>query len=67
VIILDTNAARAFAKIVAARDSAGHPISQFDAKIAAIARSHRAAVATRNTADFERCEIQIVNPWKPPR
>jgi predicted nucleic acid-binding protein len=52
---------------VAARDAAGHPISQFDAMIAAIARSHRAAVATRNTADFERCGIQIVNPWKPPR
>jgi len=48
---------------VAARDAAGLPISQFDAMIAAIARSHRAAVATRNTADFERCGIQVINPW----
>ncbi len=65
ILPFDDAAARVFAKIVAARDAAGLPISQFDAMIAAIARSHRAAVATRNTADFERCGIQIVNPWKP--
>ena len=63
VLPFDEDAARTFAKIVAARDAAGLPISQFDAMIAAIARSHRAAVATRNTADFERCGIQVINPW----
>jgi predicted nucleic acid-binding protein len=47
---------------LAAQDAAGLPISQFDAMIAAIAKSRRAAVATRNTADFERCRIQIINP-----
>jgi predicted nucleic acid-binding protein len=35
----------------------------FDAMIAAIARSHRAAVATRNTADFQHCGIEVINPW----
>lgn len=63
VLPFDESAARSFARIAAARDAAGRPISQFDAMIAAIARSHRAAVATRNTADFERCGIPIVNPW----
>lgn len=63
ILPFDGEAARGFAKIVAARDAAGRPISQFDAMIAAIARCRRAAVATRNTADFERCGIQIVNPW----
>lgn len=63
ILHFDEDAARAFAKIVAARDAAGHPISQFDAMIAAVARSRRAAVATRNTVDFERCGIQIINPW----
>ena len=63
ILPFDDDAARTFAKIVAARDAAGLPISQFDAMIAAIARSRRAAVATRNTADFERCGIQIINPW----
>lgn len=63
ILPFDEDAARAYAGIVAARDAAGRPISQFDAMIAAIARSHRAAVATRNTADFEHCGIDVVNPW----
>jgi toxin FitB len=63
ILPFDDEAARAFAKIVAARNAVGHPISQLDAMIAAIARSRHAAVATRNTADFERCGIPIINPW----
>ena len=65
ILPFDDDAARAFAKIVAARDAAGLPISQLDAMIAAIARSQRATgVATRNTADFEGCGVEIINPWK---
>jgi predicted nucleic acid-binding protein len=64
ILPFDEDAARMFAGIVASREAAGRPISQFDAMIAAIARSHRAAVATRNTADFERCGIPVVDPWK---
>jgi hypothetical protein len=26
-------------------------------------RSHRAAVATRNAADFAACGVQVVDPW----
>jgi predicted nucleic acid-binding protein len=57
------DAARLFATIVASRNSSGRPISQFDGMIAAIALSHHAAVATRNTADFEGCGVHIINPW----
>jgi toxin FitB len=64
ILPFEDNAARAFAHIVAAREAAGLPISQLDAMIAAIARSHRAPVATRNAADFERCGIRVINPWK---
>ena len=63
ILPFDEDAARALARIVAARDRAGRPISQLDAMIAAIARSHRAAVATRNTADFQDCGIEVINPW----
>ena len=31
--------------------------------IAAIAHSRGMAVATRNVADFEGCELALVNPW----
>lgn len=64
ILAFDHHAAEEFAKISAIRKSAGRPISQFDAMIAAIARVHRAALATRNTGDFEHCGIRLVNPWK---
>jgi predicted nucleic acid-binding protein len=63
ILAFDEESARAFAKIVTGRKAAGRPISQFDAMIAAIARSRSAAVATRNTNDFERCGIRLINPW----
>jgi toxin FitB len=63
ILSFDSDAAREFAKILATRRELGRPISQSDAQIAAIARSHGAAVATRNTEDFEDCGIRILNPW----
>ena len=63
ILPFDQDAARAFAKIVARRDALGRPISQFDGMIAAIALSRRAALATRNTADFRDCGLKIVDPW----
>ena len=63
ILSFDEDAARVFAKIVQGRETAGRPISQFDAMIAAIARSRGAAVATRNASDFEHCGIRVINPW----
>lgn len=63
VLSFDESAARAFAEIAAARRLMDRPISEFDAQIASIARANDAALATRNTADFEGCGIRLVNPW----
>jgi predicted nucleic acid-binding protein len=63
VLSFDGDAAGYYAEIGAARRAAGRPISQFDAVIAAITRSRGAALATRNSKDFEECGIQVVNPW----
>jgi hypothetical protein len=63
ILPFDDAAARFFAKLAAARRLRGRPISNPDAQIAAIARVHGAALATRNTADFEGCEVTILNPW----
>ena len=57
------NAAHAYAQIAEKSRKLGRPISQFDAQIAAIARSVGAAIATRNVADFEACGVEILNPW----
>ena len=59
----DSGAADAFAEISASRRAAGKPISQFDAMIAAMARSRGGSLATRNIRDFEHCGVDVVNPW----
>ncbi|HEY7513422.1 MAG TPA: type II toxin-antitoxin system VapC family toxin [Vicinamibacteria bacterium] len=59
-----TDAAPPYARIASDRRRAGRPISQFDAQIAAIARSTGAAIATRNGADFDGCNVVVVDPWK---
>ena len=63
VLVFDSNAASAYAEIFAQRQAIGRPISQSDCQIAAIARSHGAAVATRNVTDFEGVGVELINPW----
>ncbi|MBA3975228.1 MAG: VapC toxin family PIN domain ribonuclease [Candidatus Solibacter sp.] len=57
------DAARAYAGIVVKRRSQGRPMSSTDAMIASVALSRRAALATRNTCDFEGCGVRLVNPF----
>jgi len=63
ILPFDRQAASTYATIAAVRRTAGHPISQFDCQIAAIARAHGASVATRKTGDFEGCGVQLMDPW----
>jgi len=63
ILSFDEDSARVLSKIVTGRETAGRPISQFDAMIAAIARSRGAAVATRHINHFEHCGIRVINPW----
>ena len=64
ILAFGSDAAEAYADIAAVRRRQGRPISQFDAQIAAIARSTGAALATRNVADFEGCDVTLVDPWR---
>lgn len=63
VLPFDVIAAGHYAAVVLEREHAGAPISGFDAQIAAICRIHRAALATRNTDDFDRLGLDLVDPW----
>ena len=63
VLPFDSGAAKAYASIAASRRSAGRPILDADCRIAAIARARDAAVATRNSGDFEQCGIAVIAPW----
>ena len=63
ILPFDEQAARQFARIASERRSRGRPIAELDAQIAAIAQVHDASLATRNTSDFEGCDLQLINPW----
>jgi hypothetical protein len=63
ILLFDEAAARSFSRIAAERRRQGRPIAELDAQIAAIAYTHGAALATRNTPDFEGCGVQLINPW----
>lgn len=64
ILPFDSAATRAYAEIAAARRATGRPISQADGQIAAIARAKGAALATRNTGDFEGCGLALIDPWR---
>lgn len=64
VLPFDARAAAAYPSVVTARERAGLPINGFDAQIAAICRSNRAALSTRNVKDFQQTGVDIVDPWQ---
>lgn len=64
ILPFDSAAAREFADIAASRRRIGRPIGEADARIAAIARSRGAALATRNVGDFVNCGIDLIDPWE---
>lgn len=63
LLSFDSDAADIYAQIAGSRKNAGRPISQFDAMIAAVARSRGATLATRNVKDFVDCGIAVIDPW----
>jgi len=67
ILPFDAEAAQHYGEIMAARRGAGRPMSILDGQIAAIARAHRLAVATRNVRDFELCGLEVVDPFEPPK
>ncbi len=63
ILPFDSAAAAAYAEIVATRRQIGRPINDFDAQIAAVARSRNMALATRDGPDFEGIGLQVIDPW----
>lgn len=63
ILSFDSEAAAAYADISAQRRAMGRPIDMADAQIAAIARSQRLSLSTRNVRDFGSCGIKLINPF----
>ena len=60
----DTAAAEAHGWLKARMRRSGTPLPELDSQIAAIAISRNAKLATRNTKDFERTGIELIDPWQ---
>jgi predicted nucleic acid-binding protein len=60
----DTSSAAHYATLVSGREREGRPIGVADGQIAAICRNRGAALATRNTGDFEGTGIDLIDPWQ---
>ena len=63
ILGFDQPAAATYGPITAERQRRGNRIGQIDAMIAAIALTHRAALATRDTPDFAGLELDLINPF----
>lgn len=65
VLPFDRASAYEFGRVQARRVNIGRPMSTMDALIAAIAISHRMAVATRDVVDFAELGLDLINPFEP--
>ena len=63
LLSFDLRAAWAYGDILATARKAGRPMSVPDAVMAAIAKTHDCALATRNIKDFQTTGVELVNPW----
>ncbi len=63
VLTFDMAAAESYAAIVDEARGKGLSVPHDDGLIAAIARAHGFAVATRNVAHFAGAGVDLINPW----
>ncbi len=63
ILPFDDASARKYGVLAANREKAGFNTDIVDLMIAAIALTHNAKLATRNTRDFEGCGVELINPW----
>lgn len=63
ILDFDERAAEHYGDLMARRREMGRPLAILDGQIAAIARAHGAAVATRNVRDFVGCDVIVIDPF----
>jgi predicted nucleic acid-binding protein len=63
ILPFDAHAAVEYALLAAQAEAQGKTAAMAAAQIAAICRSHGAAIATRNVGDFEFSGVEVIDPW----
>lgn len=64
ILPVDEPAARIWGEWEAQAERSGRPVGAVDALLAATARRWELRLATRNLRDFERFDLDLVNPWR---
>jgi toxin FitB len=64
VLPFDEAAALVYGEVVATARARGRPPQVGDAQIAAVARCHGLAVATRDVDGFAHLGVEVVDPWQ---
>lgn len=63
VLPFSERSARIWGELMGVGDRLGQPPSAADAQIAAVAIERNLVLVTRNTSDFERFNLDLLNPW----
>lgn len=64
VLSFNTSTAHVWGQLKAKWDSAGIVVPSLDSQIAATAQRHALILVTRNTADFVRTGVKLLNPFE---
>lgn len=62
-ISFNVNTAHVWGQLKAGWDRGGIALPSLDSQIAATAHRHHLTIVTRNTADFERTGVKLLNPF----
>lgn len=63
ILAIDVSVADAWGRVMVAAQSAGITLDSMDGWLAATAQVHDLVLVTRNSRDFERLDMTILNPW----
>ena len=63
IVPLDKDVFMEWGALITRLESAGKQMPAIDSLIAASARMHEMKLVTRNVADFEGMDVEIINPW----
>ena len=64
ILELNLSAALAWGVAMGSAKRAGRPLPQVDALLAAVCRTHKLILVTRNVKDFVGLEVEVLNPWR---
>lgn len=64
ILALDVQDFRRWGQMIGAGLRAGTPLPQMDTLIASVALNRDLTLVTRNTADFQRTGVKLLNPWR---